>query len=53
LAEKLGITFRSIDRNISLLKEKGLLERVVSDKSGYWKITSGGANHKTFVKNNS
>jgi ATP-dependent DNA helicase RecG len=42
LAKKLGITVRSIERNISGLKEKGLLERIGPDRTGYWKITPGG-----------
>jgi len=42
LAECIGITTRSIERNISLLKDKGLLERVGSDRTGYWKITPEG-----------
>jgi ATP-dependent DNA helicase RecG len=43
LAESLGIAARSIERNISLLKEKGLLERVGSDRTGYWNVTAEGA----------
>jgi len=43
LAESVGITTRSIERNISILKDKGLLERVGSDRTGYWKVTPGGA----------
>jgi ATP-dependent DNA helicase RecG len=42
LAESLGIAARSIERNISLLKEKGLLERVGSDRTGYWNVTAEG-----------
>ena len=41
LAESVGITARSIERNISLLKDKGLLERVGSDRTGYWNVTAG------------
>lgn len=33
-----GIPKTSLERIISSLKEKGLLERVGSDKNGYWKI---------------
>jgi biotin operon repressor len=40
LAEKPGITVRRIERNISGLKEKGLLERIGSDKTGYWKVNT-------------
>ncbi|UCH95991.1 MAG: putative DNA binding domain-containing protein [Candidatus Aminicenantes bacterium] len=43
LAESLGIAARSIERNISILKDKGLLERIGSDRTGYWKVTPGGA----------
>jgi predicted HTH transcriptional regulator len=43
LAESVSITARSIERNISLLKEKGLLERVGSNRTGYWNVTAGGA----------
>lgn len=39
LASKIGITTRSIERNILKLKEEGKLERIGSDKGGYWKIT--------------
>jgi ATP-dependent DNA helicase RecG len=41
LAESVGITARSIERNISILKDKGLLERVGSDRTGYWNVTAG------------
>lgn len=43
LAESVGITTRSIEKNISILKDKGLLERVGSDRTGYWKVKPGGA----------
>lgn len=38
LAERVGITVRSIQRNITGLREKGILERVGSRKAGYWEI---------------
>lgn len=38
LIELTGIPKTSLERIISSLKEKGLLERVGSDKNGYWKI---------------
>ena len=41
LAENVGITARSIERNISILKDKGLLERVGSDRTGYWNVKAG------------
>ena len=43
MAESVGITTRSVERNISILKDKGFLERVGSDRAGYWKVTSEGA----------
>jgi ATP-dependent DNA helicase RecG len=38
LAEKIGITTRGVEKNISKLKEKGLLVRIGPDKTGYWKV---------------
>ena len=38
LIELTGIPKTSLERIISSMKEKGLLERVGSDKNGYWKI---------------
>jgi predicted HTH transcriptional regulator len=38
LSEKIGISTRSIEKTISRLKKDGILERVGSTKSGYWKI---------------
>lgn len=38
LIETTSISSRSIDRIISSLKNKGLLTRVGSNKSGYWKV---------------
>ena len=37
LSISLSIPFRSVQRYISNLKEKGIIERVGSNKSGYWK----------------
>ncbi|MEY3452014.1 MAG: hypothetical protein RL711_1842, partial [Bacteroidota bacterium] len=38
IAGKLQLTKRSIENYISKLKEKRYIERVGSDKTGYWKI---------------
>ncbi len=42
LAEILGIALRTVKNHISILKKCGSIERVGSDKSGYWKITENG-----------
>ena len=39
MAEKLGVSRKTIAYRIKLLKEKGIIQRVGSDKKGYWKIT--------------
>lgn len=38
IANKLKITKRTVERNINVLKKQGFLQRVGSDKTGYWKI---------------
>lgn len=38
IAEKLGITIRTVGRNISILKGKGIIERNAGCKNGYWNI---------------
>lgn len=38
IASKLKTTMRTIERNINILKERGIIERVGSDKTGYWKV---------------
>ncbi len=38
LAEKLNLTLKGIDKQIKILKEKKVIERVGADKGGYWKI---------------
>jgi predicted HTH transcriptional regulator len=40
LAEALSVSRRTIQRNIVKLQEIGRLQRVGSDKSGYWEIIS-------------
>jgi ATP-dependent DNA helicase RecG len=41
LVEIVGISLSKIKENIAKLKTKGLIERVGSDKGGYWKISEG------------
>jgi len=38
LANKIGVTERSIERNIAKLKETKKLKRIGPDKGGYWKV---------------
>ena len=38
LAEKTGYSISTIKRNIQALKKLGLIERIGSDKTGFWKI---------------
>lgn len=39
LAKKLQKDRRTITRNIKLLKNKGILQRIGSDKNGYWQVS--------------
>ena len=38
LAEKTGMSVRTIKRNMDVLKETGYIERVGARKTGHWKI---------------
>ena len=38
IAERLGITQRAIEKNIRILKEKGIVERVGAAKGGKWVV---------------
>lgn len=38
LAEALGMSVRQVERILKTLREKGLLRRVGSDKSGHWEV---------------
>jgi predicted HTH transcriptional regulator len=38
ISNQLNISLSTIKRRIKILKQKGLVERVGSDKTGYWKI---------------
>lgn len=38
IANEIGITDRAVRKIINSLKEKGLVERVGSNKSGYWNV---------------
>ena len=39
LSEALGISLRTVKNHLALLKQSGCINRVGSDKSGYWEIT--------------
>ena len=43
LAERIGITERSIQRNVRSLQQAGLLRRVGGRKEGHWDVTHGSA----------
>ena len=38
LRQRTGKAERTVKRALASLKEKGLIERVGSDKTGYWKV---------------
>jgi len=38
MAEEIGISTTAIDKNIRAMRTRGILERVGSDRTGYWKI---------------
>ena len=39
IASRLGVGRKFVSVQIKRLKEKGIIERIGSDKTGYWKIT--------------
>ncbi len=39
IAEKLNVSRVSVTKYLKSLKEKGLIERIGSDRRGYWRIT--------------
>jgi ATP-dependent DNA helicase RecG len=41
LAKNLKISTRAIEKHIAQLKSSGLIERIGSDKAGYWEVVSG------------
>ena len=38
MAQSLGISTTAIDKNLTTLKQKGLLKRIGPDKGGYWEV---------------
>ena len=40
IAETLGISKKTVAAHVKSLKEKGVIERVGNNKTGYWKINS-------------
>ena len=38
LSEKLGVTSKTIQRDLDLLKEKNIIRRIGADKGGHWEI---------------
>ena len=51
LADEIGISQRKIKENIAKLKEKGILQRLGSSKTGHWEIIQN-KNMKDEVKKN-
>ena len=41
IAKTLAIAQSTVDYNISLLKKEGIIERIGSNKNGYWKLNKG------------
>ena len=42
VAEALGISDRMVRKHLTTLKEKGLISRIGSNKTGYWEISDVG-----------
>lgn len=40
LSSKMGISRKTVAQIVKLLKEKGVIERIGSDRKGYWKINN-------------
>lgn len=40
LSEELGISLRTVKRNMAILQARGTIERLGSNKAGYWKVNS-------------
>ncbi len=38
IAEKLSISRKTVSQRLKIMKEKGIIERIGSDRKGYWKI---------------
>ena len=38
MSKKLGFARSTISSNLQKLKEKGIIERIGSDRNGYWEI---------------
>lgn len=42
IAEVIGVTRRTVEKQVKKLKEAGIVVRVGSNKSGVWKVTESG-----------
>jgi len=42
ISERLKISLSTVRRRIKNLREKGIIERIGSDKTGYWKVMEHG-----------
>lgn len=41
IAEKLSFSRKTVSQKLKKMKEKGVIERIGSDRKGYWKIKNG------------
>jgi ATP-dependent DNA helicase RecG len=41
IAKMLGISSRAVEKNLSKLKEKGVIKRIGPDKGGHWDVGFG------------
>ena len=42
IAKTIGITSRTVEKQVKMLKEAGIIVRVGSNKSGVWKVIENG-----------
>ena len=40
ISEKLSLSRKTVSQRLKEMKEKGILERIGSDRKGYWKINN-------------
>lgn len=40
ISEKLSISRKTVSQRLKIMKERGIIERISSDRKGYWKINN-------------